>query len=262
MRFSLKTPLFCGLLVLLSGCSSVNIPTWPPVTLRPLWTANIPAIEQPTLSGDVYLTQQITADQTNTVGMTAVNTRTHQVQWRDNLPAPSRVDDPLLIYGNYATTYQGRLINFSLGTGLVVRDPNTNTKFRTIPFPADVYTPKGSRAGRTHWETYRNLLLIPLNDVLLAYGMDELIGTASSVAPVWKVTFPTLGTSVQNIDNISVDQQSGTVAFTVIAQDEVKKTTSTTLHVLNATSGAERWKRVIHDDPTSDVFERGTSTLR
>lgn len=237
-------------LLALCGCTKITDPVqqnnYPPLT--PMWTEKaVLSGYTPVQFGDLLIAQEIDQKYQHELGEVAFNLQNHAVAWRN----------PEMFYGHESLVLGDRLVYFNGKHQLVVIN-QAGEELKRIELPADVeVTEVAGHLLSTSMLQTDDLLILPLEQAVLAYRKSDFRSAETTLQPVWRL----------NILQLSAQGRGRLAAFSLDLKNNafyvLEAKSSPDLHArnqlirLNAASGKEEWRKTLFDTDTSDTPHLG-----
>lgn len=215
-------------LLIVSACS---LSSTTPYTSYPVaWNySGLYGADVPALLGDFILSNILNTDQTDVSKRQAFDLENRALAW----------EYPRDFSGNHSIYLQDTAI-ISGKTGLYLLNQQ-GQQIKYVPFP-DNMASYLSYSG-LWFQIHNNQLYVPIDDALLVYSIDELLGSNQDVQPLWKVVFHS-EEAAGDLNSFAVDPKTGTVFVSGIV-DSTPPDNFRTLLQAYTPQGQKLWEKTL-----------------
>ncbi|GAA5533652.1 PQQ-binding-like beta-propeller repeat protein [Deinococcus aluminii] len=240
----------CLLLLALGSCSKVgpqgNTPSFPEITQR--WAQPVSGGDTPKAFGDLLITNEVGPNYQKSLGEVAFNLQTQTVAWRR----------PEVFYGQESVVIGNALVYFNGDHQLVAID-QAGKDINRVELPEDVKVV--DTLGHLLFDAVQisgDLLILPLEQAVLAYRIQDLLSGAAPVKPVWRYNVTPLAPNERAyFTSFSLDQQQGQYYVLEGKGSRTARRAQTDLIRLDAATGREQWRKTLDTREQTDSARGG-----
>ena len=246
-----KHIIFLSLSIALSSCQiegGTKPSNYPVIKIE--WDANIKGYFTPYLFNQLITSESIDSSILGgpRKGQIAFNLKTKKLAWERLQTKPGD--------GMSTVIYKGKAISFN-ATGVIRVLNDDGTVYKTIDKMVEPDREGGGDLFTTRVELYKNIVVIPLYQHVVAYNADQLVDETKDPQPVWQYAKKVEnGSDYQILASNRIDPTTGVAYFLHDSGDLGEYKATNYFTAVDILTGKELWRKLVFFS-TRDIDRRG-----